>query len=166
MPALSAPQPLAEEHQIEHFRNKHASLESWLKEHARHNQKRGGSVCYVVCAPGNVVVGYYAVAMGSILHAEAPRKMRHDMPKPIPVLVLGRLAVDSSWEGKGIGSGMLADALNRVQSLSKQAGCVAMLCHAIDEEAKAFYRKYGFVESPLHPLTLLLPVRAMVASLK
>lgn len=167
LPQLSAPEPLADHHHLDDFRNKHPEMERWLKEHARNNQRPGGgSVCYVVCAGERVVVGYYVLAAGSVEREAAPRKLRHNTPKPLPVVVLGRLAVDANWAGRSIGTGMLNDAINRVQAIAKQLGTWGMVAHAIDEEAKHFYLKYGFIESPLNNLTVLLPIRAMEESLR
>lgn len=154
-PALSPPAPLAEAHRVEVFRNQHPSLENWLKERARRNEGSGASRCFVVCA-GQDVVGYYALAAGAVSLNEAPGNIRRNMPDPIPVLVLGRLAVHADWQGQGIGAGLLKDAVLRALRLSQEAGIRALLCHAIDEEAKRFYLRHGFIESPVDALTVLL----------
>lgn len=101
-------------------------------------------------------VGYYALAAGAVLHAQAPGSIRRNMPDPIPILVLGRLAVHSGWAGKGIGAGLLKDAILRSLRLSEELGVRALLCHAISENAKQFYLHHGFVESPIEPMTLML----------
>jgi GNAT superfamily N-acetyltransferase len=80
------------------------------------------------------------------------------MPDPVPVVVLGRLAAHTDWTGRGIGRGLLKDAVLRTAGVAKEIGIRALLCHAISPQAKVFYLKYGFVESPLHPMTLLLPI--------
>ena len=104
------------------------------------------------------VIGYYALAAGSIHQEDAPGKIKRNMPNPIPAIVLGRLAVHSQWEGQGIGKGLLKDAVFRSVEISKIIGVKAMLCHSIDEQAKNFYVKYGFLQSPLNPLTVMLPL--------
>lgn len=152
---LSAPMPLAEEHRLASFRCTEPTLESWLKQRAWHNQQNGASRCFVVCT-GEDVVGYYALAAGAVAHDNAPGSVRRNMPDPIPVIVLGRLAVHTDWAGQGIGAGLLKDAVLRALRLSKDMGIRALLCHATNEEAKRFYLHYGFVVSPIEPLTLML----------
>lgn len=154
-PALQAPTPLTEAHRVESFRCTEPVLENWLKQRARRNQQEGASRCYVVCA-GEDVVGYYALAAGAVSHVQAPGHVRRNMPDPIPVVVLGRLAVHVDWAGQGIGAGLLKDAVLRALRLSQEMGIRALLCHAIDEDAKRFYLHHGFVASPIEPLTVLL----------
>jgi GNAT superfamily N-acetyltransferase len=112
----------------------------------------------VVCVR-QVVVAYYALSAGSIATLSAPGRIRRNVPDPIPVIVLGRLAVDAKWAGKGLGAGLLKDALMRSLQASELVGARALLCHAIDETAKRFYVHHGFIESPVHPMTLLVPLR-------
>lgn len=152
---LRAPAPLADAHRLEGFRCTEPALESWLKQRARRNQLDGASRCYVVCA-GEDVVGYYALAAGAVSHAQAPGNVRRNMPDPIPVIVLGRLAVHADWAGQGIGAGLLKDAVLRALRLSQEMGIRALLCHAINEDAKQFYLHHGFVVSPIEPLTVML----------
>jgi GNAT superfamily N-acetyltransferase len=106
-----------------------------------------------------LVVGYYALAAGSLAALAAPARLRRNMPDPLPLMVLGRLAVDSAWTGRGIGSGLLKDAVLRSLRAAELIGVRALLCHALDQQAKAFYLKHGFVESPLDPLTVLLALK-------
>ncbi len=153
--SLRAPEPLAEGHELDSFHCDEPALEQWLKRRALRNQREGASRTFVVCER-SAVVGYYALAAGSVLHAAAPGAVRRNMPEPIPVIVLGRLAVHSAWSGRGIGSGLLKDAVLRSLRLSGDLGVRALLCHAINESAKAFYLHHGFIESPLDPLTVLL----------
>ena len=96
------------------------------------------------------------MAAGALVHAQAPGSIRRNMPDPIPVAVLGRLAVHADWAGRGIGAGLLKDAVQRSQRLANEIGIRAMLCHAISDSAKRFYLHHGFVESPVDPMTLLL----------
>ncbi|GAB2576629.1 GNAT family N-acetyltransferase [Dyella jejuensis] len=154
-PTLHAPTPLTDAHRLEGFRCTEPDLESWLKQRARRNQQDGASRCYVVCADEDVM-GYYALAAGAVSHDQAPGNIRRNMPDPIPVVVLGRLAVHVDWAGQGIGAGLLKDAVLRALRLSQEMGIRALLCHAINEDAKRFYLHHGFVESPIEPLTVML----------
>lgn len=104
-------------------------------------------------------MGYYALAAGAVAHADAPGRIRRNMPDPIPVIVLGRLAVHVDWVGQGIGQGLLKDAVQRTLQTCEQVGARALLCHAIDEAAKTFYLKHGFIASPIHDMTVMLPLR-------
>ena len=156
-PAIVAPVPLNPAHRLDAFRCVEAELEGWLKERALKNQLDGASRTFVACA-NEEVVGYYALAAGAVLHAQAPGSVRRNMPEPIPVAVLGRLAVHSRWGGRGIGAGLLKDAVLRTMRLSEDMGIRALLCHAISQDAKNFYRHHGFVESPIEPMTVMLSI--------
>ena len=122
------------------------------------NEVIGASRTFVVCHDGHVI-GYYALATGSVEHRDAPKKIRRNMPDPIPVMVLGRLAVDQQWQHAGLGRGLLKDALLRSVSVSQHAGVKALLVHALSEDAKTFYENNGFLESPLDPMTLAISLR-------
>ena len=161
-PTLHAPTPLTEAHRLEDFRCTEPALESWLKQRARRNQQDGASRCYVVCS-GEDVVGYYALAAGAVSHAQASGHVRRNMPDPIPVIVLGRLAVHADRAGQCIGAGLLKDAVLRALRLSQEMGMRALLCHAIHEDAKRLYLHHGFVESPIEPLTVMLNLAKMPA---
>ena len=157
--ALSAPSPLGDQHRLDDFQCTAPELTRWLLERARPNQASGASRCFVVCDGQQDVVGYYALAAGAVSHAHAPGRIRRNMPEPIPVIVLGRLAVHVDRVGQGIGQGLLKDAVRRTLQASEQVGARALLCHAIDDAAKAFYLKHGFIESPIHDMTVMLPLR-------
>lgn len=120
----------------------------------------GAARCFVVLNE-NRVVGYYVLAAGSVSHALVARRMRRNMPDPIPVAVLGRLAVDREWMGQGIGGGLLKDALLRTINIADNFGVRAILCHAIDGKAKNFYLKHGFQESPAADLTMMVGIDAV-----
>ena len=154
-----APVPLTPDHDTSAFTCRHDSLSAWLSKRALANAVTGASRTYVVCDEQRRVVGYYALAAGSIAADAAPGRLRRNMPDPLPVIVLGRLAVHSDWSGRGIGSGLLKDAMLRSIQAAELIGVRALLCHAIDEEAKAFYLKHGFAESPLDPLMVLVGLR-------
>lgn len=153
--------PLAEAHRLDSFRCGKPELEFWLKQRARKNQLEAASRTFVVCA-GNEVVGYYAISAGAVLHETVPGNVRRNMPEPIPVAVLGRLAVHSDWNGQGVGAGLLKDAVLRTARLAEEIGIRALLCHAIDENAKKFYLHHGFIESPIEPLTVMLNIAKLV----
>jgi len=153
--ALSAPQPLADHHQLGEFACGVPSLDDWLKRRARANQASGASRTFVVCDEERVV-GYYALASGAISLASAPGRFRRNMPDPIPVAVLARLAVDQAFHKRGLGRALFQDSAFRVMSAADAIGIRGMIVHAISEEAKAFYLALGFDPSPLDPMTLMV----------
>jgi len=157
--APGPPVPLTAEHDTSAFVCRHASLNLWLSKRALANAVSGASRTYVVCDAQQHVVGYYALAAGSIAAEASPGRLRRNMPDPLPVVVLGRLAVHSNWSGRGIGGGLLKDAVLRSMQAAELIGVRALLCHAIDEDAKAFYAKHGFIESPLDALTMLIGLK-------
>lgn len=138
------------------FRCASPDLAKWLTDKALKNHREGASRCFVVCDEQSNVIGYYALAAGAVSHALAAGRFKRNMPDPIPVAVLGRLAVHVDWTGRGIGRGLLKDAVLRVVQSSEQLGIRALLCHAIDAQAKQFYLRQGFAESPIDPMTLML----------
>ena len=153
---LSAPQPLVASHIISEFDCGEASLDDWLKRRALINQVSGASRTFVVADQDNRVCGYYALAAGAVAHQLATGAVRRNMPDPIPVLILARLAVDHRAQGIKLGAGLLRDAVNRAESVAQNAGVRALVVHALNEKARAFYEYYGFSISPIHPLTLML----------
>jgi GNAT superfamily N-acetyltransferase len=155
--ALTAPEPLAPDHALDAFDSGVAALDEWLKRRARRNEAEGASRTFVICA-GRRVVGYYSLAAGSILHAAATGKVRRNMPDPVPVLLLGRLAIDRAWHGKGLGADLLFDAVLRAIGAADTIGVRAILVHAISDEAKAFYEKHGFHASPVEAMTLMITI--------
>jgi GNAT superfamily N-acetyltransferase len=161
---LSAPAPLADHHQLEAFNSGVPPLDEWLRRRARANQVSGASRSFVICAD-DIVVGYYALASGAVNAAAAPSRFRRNMPEPIPVAVLGRLAVDQSWHGKGIGRALFRDSALRVMQASDAIGIRGMLLHAISDEAKAFYLALGLSQSPLEPMTLMVTLADLRATL-
>lgn len=157
------PEPIKPTHDVETFNCGDPTLNDWLRKRALQNETTGASRTYVVCYE-NKVVGYYSLANGSVIHAEAPGKIRRNMPDPIPVMVLGRLAVDINHQGLGIGKGLIKDAVMRTLQASEIAGIRAILVHALDEKAKQFYvEKCGFMPSPVHPLTLMVTLKDVQA---
>jgi predicted N-acetyltransferase YhbS len=152
---LSAPQPLNADHELDAFVSGVEPLDEWLKRHALHNELEGGSRTFVVCE-GRQVVGYYSLAAGSVVAGIATGRVRRNMPNPIPVVLLGRLAIDRTWQGRGLGGDLLRDAVLRVLTAGERIGVRAILVHAISPEAKAFYERFGFRASVIEPMTLMI----------
>jgi len=157
---LHAPQPLTADHQLNTFNCGETSLDEWLKRRALLNQSNGASRTFVVVDESQLVMGYYALAAGAVHHQDATRSIRQNMPDPIPVMVLARLAVDIRTQGMQLGAGLLRDAVERGLAVAKNTGVRALLVHALHERAKQFYLYFGFQASPVHPLTLMLRLKA------
>lgn len=154
--ALGAPAPLASTHLLGEFACGEASLDEWLKRRAMTNQLNGASRTFVVADPTGRVFGYYAIAAGAVSHQLATGAVRRNMPDPVPVMVLARLAVDRSAQGNKLGAALLQDAVLRAVMVSQNAGVRALLVHALHDRARQFYAHYGFHQSPQHPMTLML----------
>jgi len=155
--ALRAPEHLTAAHDVSAFDCGVADLDEWLKKRALANEQTGASRTYVVCAGGRVV-GYYALASGGVAQVQAPGRVRRNMPNPLPVMIVGRLAVDRTWQGRSVGRSLLRDAVMRTVQAAKIGGIRAILVHAISEDAKRFYERYGFQSSPIDPMTLMITV--------
>lgn len=153
---LSAPQPLAATHVVNGFECGAAVLDEWLKRRAMTNQLSGASRTFVVADQDGRVCGYYAMAAGAVSHLVATSPVRRNMPDPVPVMVLARLAVDRRAQGIKLGASLLQDAVNRAVVVSRNAGVRALLVHALHDQARQFYEHYGFQPSPLQPMTLML----------
>lgn len=167
-PRLAPPRPISPDDRTENFRSGKEPLDRFLRERALANEGQA-SRTYVVCAvadgePG-AVIAYYTLAAGAVARADAPGPLRRNMPDPLPVMVLGRLAVDRRWAGQGLGTAMLREAMQRVIEAARLVGARAMIVHAIDEEAAAFYEPYGFRPFPAGSRTLFLPVETILAAL-
>ena len=154
----SAPVPLTDGHDVARFDCGVAVLDDWLKRRALGNERAGASRTYVLC-DGSAVVGYYCLATGGVDRDEAPSALRRNMPDPVPVVVLGRLAVDRRYQGRGLGRALLRDAVLRASQVAEVAGAAALLVHALSEGARRFYQSSGFVELPSQPMTLCLAMR-------
>lgn len=160
-----APELLTEEHECSGFGCGKPPLNQYIKKYALVNQQNDISRTYVATRDGRVV-GYYTLTFGSISHDEATPKIKAQLPQyPIPIMLLARLAVDQREAGKGLGKGLLKDALLRTIQAADIGGLRAVLTHAKDEESKQFYQKFGFEESPIQPLTLMLSIKDIRASL-
>lgn len=163
---LQAPQPLADQHRTSGFDCGDASLNQWLQQRALANQRSGATRTFVVCDGGGVVKAYVALASGALAVSDSPGRFRRNMPDPIPVVVLARLAVCRSVQGHGIARALLADAFERVLQASEQIGVRGILVHAASAAARAFYLHMGFDPSPTDPHTLLLRLADVAAALK
>ncbi len=161
---LSAPEPLGNHHQIASFDSGVPSLDDWLKRRAAQNQLSGASRAFVTC-DGEQVAGYYALASSAVAPAAAPGRFRRNMPDPIPVVVLARLAVARSHQGQGLGRALFQDAARRVIHAAEAIGIRGLLVHALSEEAKAFYLRLGLDPSPLDPMTLMAAIADLRAAL-
>jgi GNAT superfamily N-acetyltransferase len=153
---VAAPVPLLPTHRLDDFSCGEPVLDDWLKRRALGNQLSGASRTFVAADPTKRVLGYYALAAGAVTHASATGSVRRNMPDPVPVLVLGRLAVDQRAKGQQLGSGLLKDSVHRALAVAQNAGVRALLVHALNEPARQFYLKYGFQQSPVEGMTLML----------
>lgn len=153
---LHAPEALSPDHKVSSFACGESVLDEWLRRRALGNQTSGASRTFVVANAEREVMGYYALAAGAVAHQDATRSIRQNMPDPVPVMVLARLAVDARAQGMKLGAALLQDALQRCVLVSQNTGVRAMLVHALNERACQFYEYYGFRPSPAHPMTLML----------
>ncbi|MQM29314.1 MAG: GNAT family N-acetyltransferase [Candidatus Accumulibacter phosphatis] len=160
---LGPPQPLSAAHRLDDFACGEAVLDEWLKRRAMANQLSGASRTFVVADQEHRVYGYYAMAAGAVSHQMATSSVRRNMPDPVPVMVLARLAVDHRAQGIKLGASLLQDAVKRAVIVSQNAGVRALLVHALHDQARAFYEHYGFQVSPAHPMTLMLRLISVVS---
>lgn len=154
--AMGAPEPLTPADVLDSFDCGEAALDDWLKRRALSNQLSGASRTFVVSDTSRRVFGYHALAAGAVSHELATASVRRNMPDPVPVLVLARLAIDRQAQGLKLGAALLQDALNRAIAVSQNAGISALLVHALNGRARSFYQHYGFQPSTVHSMTLML----------
>jgi GNAT superfamily N-acetyltransferase len=161
---LRAPEPLAVSHDVSRFSNGvHSSLDQWLRERSRPSEGLSART-YVVCTTDepNRVVGYFSISAAVEQRNALPSaKLRRHMPEQVPLLLIGRLAVDAQWRGRTLGSALLADALRRCLAASEIAGARGVVAHAIDDAAIGFYERHGFVRSPLGERVMLMPIETV-----
>lgn len=154
--SLRGPQPLGPQHRLEGFECGKPALSEWLLRHARQAQSAGSAKTFVV-TDDDRVVAYFSLTVGQINTLEAPERARKGMGQyPLPVVVLARLAVSQQHQVRGIGIGLMQDAIRRTVLIAEQAGIRALLTHPIDAEATRFYTRFGFIASPLREQQLLL----------
>lgn len=154
--AMGAPEPLTPADVLDSFDCGEAALDDWLKRRALSNQLSGASRTFVVSDISRRVFGYHALAAGAVSRELATASVRRNMPDPVPVLVLARLAIDRQAQGLKLGAALLQDALNRAITVSQNAGISALLVHALNGSARSFYQHYGFQPSTVHLMTLML----------
>lgn len=168
MPLLRPPEPLSEKHDVSGFRNgRPPSLDDWLQQRAYASEGLSART-YVICPAEDSmrVVGYYAISTAMEQRIALPSaKLRRGMPDQVPLLLIGRLAIDVSWQGKGVGTALLSDALRRCLAASDIVGARAVVAHAIDDDAVRFYLRRGFVMSPLGERVVLMPIETVRALL-
>lgn len=153
------PMPLTDEHVLDKFDCGETSLNDWLKKTALKNQVTGASRCFVICDEKKVI-GYYCLSSGAITRESSPKSMQRNMPESLPVILMGRLAIDAQYHNQGLGKSLLRDAIMRVIRASANIGISALLVHALSVQAKRFYLSCGFVQSPLQPMTLMMSLKA------
>ncbi|ETW24146.1 GNAT family N-acetyltransferase [Mycobacterium gastri] len=158
MSGYSAPRPICEGDDVATFDSGEPSLDEYLCTRAFANHLEGALRCFVTCRDGRVV-GFYAVASASVERHAAPGKVRRNMPDPVPVILLSRLAIDRKEQGKGLGKHLLRDAITRSVGAAEVIGVRALLVHALHEDARAFYMHFDFEPSPTDPLHLLLLIK-------
>lgn len=153
---INPPTKIEEHHVVDTFDSGKPVLDDWLRKRALQNETNSASRTLVVSTDEKVVVGYITLSAGSISHESAVGKVKRNMPNPVPVMVLGRLAVDQRWQRMGIGSGLLKEGILRSMKASEYIAIKAIVVHALDEKAKRFYLNFGFQESRKKPLTLMI----------
>lgn len=157
---MRTPEPLTSGHNVAEFCCPDTGLNEWLKKKALKNHSTGISRVYVICAENtNQVIGYYCLSTGSIQRNMAPGAYRRNAPDSLPVIVLGRLAIDQAYLGKGLGVALLKDAIYRTENIARQVGVRALIVHALNDDVRNFYTKFAFEASALQPLTLFYPIK-------
>jgi len=162
--SFQAPESIQAHHDIDGFDSGEPTLDRWLRQRALKSHREGASRTYVVCTNNNIVVGYFSLSVGSLARSIAVGKVRRNMPDPIPVMLITRLAVANQWKGYGLGASMLRDALARTLQAAAIAGIRAIAIHAISQDAKRFYQYFGFHESTSEPMTLMATLAEIQAA--
>lgn len=164
--AISSPELLTAVHNVSEFSCGKSSLDRWLKTRALSNQEKGFTAVLVV-HEANRVIGYYGLAPTAVVPSTLPRSIRTGQPPdPIPCLLLGQLATDQNWIGKGVGTGLLKHALQRCVAAARLVGGRALLVNAVDVEAANFWKRRGFIASKDDPLLLLRSIADIAASIR
>jgi predicted N-acetyltransferase YhbS len=152
MAGLTPPRPLAEDDEREEFDCGRDSLNQWFRRHAWRNQQSGASRTNVVCdATGGAIVGYVALGSAQIQRAFLPRRAQRNQPDPLPAILLGQLAVDRHHHGRGTARSLMWFALTTSVRFSREIGCFGVLTHPLDDDVRAFYRRFGFEDLPGDP---------------
>lgn len=158
MTGYSIPRPISEDDDAAMFDSGEPTLDDYLRKRALANHVAGASRCFVTCRDGRIV-GYYALSTGAVTHTDCTGKFRRNMPDPIPVILLSRLAIDRKHQGCGLGENLLRDAVARSVQVSQDIGVRAILVHALHDQARNFYTRYQFEPSPTDPLHLMLLIK-------
>jgi GNAT superfamily N-acetyltransferase len=161
---FGAAEPLGPRHRVDRFKCGREQLDHWLRAYAGQGHRRDTARTFVVCRQGETdVAGYYTLVASQVEQREATGEVQRGTPKhfPIPVCLIARLAVDRSEQGFGLGRSLLLDALQRTEHASRSVAMRAVLVHALDEEAAAFYKRFGFKPASTKPLTLMVPLEAV-----
>lgn len=161
---LTKPRLLTDADKLGSFASTNQEMNDWLQKHAWNNQSSGASKTYIIATTEGQIVGYYSIAAGAVARQSAIRSLRQNAPDPIPVGIIGRLAVDKEWSSRGIGAGLLKDAVLRIAGAAQIIGIRAIIVHSLPE-ALAFYTRFGFQESKLEPLLLMYPLEKISALL-
>ncbi len=158
------PTRLTSAHDRSRFDSGATELDEWLKKYSLQNLRANNATTYVTTQGESRVVGYYAITVAGYARDRAPAAIARRAPEPVPCFLLARLAVDREWQGSGLGAGLLRDSLQRVLLLSRSVAAPALLVHARDDDARAFYCRHAeFLQSPVDPLHLFLPMTAIAA---
>ena len=160
---MKSPERISEKHDLESFDCGQSVLNDWLKRKALKNENSYDTRTYVICG-SQKVIGYYSLATGSVEHSELPSLLKRNAPDPISVMVLGRLAVDKSKQKLGLGKALLRDAILKTALVSEMAGVKALVVHAISPDAKEFYIKHDFIDSPIE-MSLMLPIKYVLKNM-
>ena len=163
----SKPQKLTKEHDRTSFESGAAELDEWLRKYSWQNMRANNATMYVTTAGDGRVVGYYTITVAGYERGAAPELIAKRAPETVPCFLLARLAVDLDWHGCGLGWGLLRDSMQRALLLCESITAPALLVHARDDEARAFYCHHAeFLQSPLDPLHLFLPMKAIASRLQ
>ena len=166
MATISAPQALNVDHDISQFVSGVSALDEWLRDVSRLNEAKGGSRTFVIC-DGNRVIGFYSLAASSVEKRRLPSSVMRSMPEPVPVVLLGQLAIDVNYRNRGLGNHLIVDAGKRVLEAALFVGVRAIVVQALDDRVRQFYKRFGFRQfSSQEPRMLLLPVKKLQAILR
>ena len=153
--SYSQPRPIESSDDVAGFDSSEPDLDEYLRNYALGNHRGGGARCFVTCSDGSVV-GYYALAAGSIIRADTTRRVGQSMPNPVPVILIGRLAVDRKEQGRGLGAHLLRDAIAKSVEAGELIGARAILLHAMNDNPRSFYLHFNFEPSPTDDYHLIL----------
>src|SRR5262245_30485658 len=163
---LQAPAPLTEKHDCSDFRCGKQSLDDWLNDFARYNQRANYARTFVVTTTDMKARAYYAPCTGMIMRRDLKRDQGwFASPEQIPIALLARFAVHQELQGQGLGMALLASALRNVVSASQVVAFRAVMVNALDQQAASFYKSVGFRETKISPLKLILPTQDIIASM-